>query len=245
MYGAGGKAIGLQTRYHPGKQRMLLVGVGGVRRGVAVRHGKMLEHAADIQPRQGVQGFQLVDSFIKPGTHRKANAAHAGVGLEVDVHDPARPFGGRAQGPGLRQRVAGGGDVLLDEGGGVLRLHMAQNEDGQRPPGIAQLQGLGQAADGQPGRALLGEDTGALDGPMAVAVGFDDGAERQASRPLLHGPEVGPQASRSISAQTCFQRWLSAWKIPSFSVSGPQVRETLSTRFTISLMEASLVRPET
>ena len=83
--------------------------------------------------------------------------------------------------------------MLLDEGGGVLRLHMAQNEDGQRPPGIAQLQGLGQAADSQPGRALLGEDAGALDGPMAVAVGLDDGTERQAARPLLHGPEVGPQ----------------------------------------------------
>ena len=153
----------------------------------------MLEQAGHPQAGQGADLQHLGDGPVKIGAQGKADAAHAGVGLEVDVHGPARPFGGRAQGLCLRQRVAGGGDVLLDEGGGVLRLHMAQNEDGQRPPGIAQLQGLGQAADGQPGRALLGEDAGALDGPMAVAVGLDDGTERQAARPLLHGPEVGPQ----------------------------------------------------
>ena len=98
----------------------------------------MLEQAGHPQAGQGADLQHLGDGPVKIGAQGKADAAHAGVSLEVDVHGPTRPFGGSAQGPGLRQRVAGGGDVLLDEGGGVLRLHMAQNEDGQRQPGFAQ-----------------------------------------------------------------------------------------------------------
>ncbi len=56
---------------------------------------------------------------------------------------------------------------------------MAQNEDGQSLPVGAQLQSFGQAADGQPGRTLLGKDPGALHGTVAVAVGLDHCAQRQ------------------------------------------------------------------
>ena len=45
-------------------------------------HGKML-NTPQISSPGCVRGFQLVDSFIKPGTQRKANAAHAGVDFQV------------------------------------------------------------------------------------------------------------------------------------------------------------------
>ena len=75
--------------------------------------------------------------------------------------------------------VACHGDILVDEGLGVLRLHMAQNEDGQSLPVLTQLHSLGQAADGQTDRALLGKDAGTLHGTVAVAVGLDHRAQRQ------------------------------------------------------------------
>ena len=177
----------------PDEELVLLAGISHAVGAVVVGHSKVLEQAGYVQTRQAAGIQHLGQRRVKVGAERKTDAAHAGVGLEVNFDLPADGTGGLAEGLGLRQGVTGCGDVLLDEDGRAARLHMAQNEDGQRPPGIAQLQGLGQAADGQPGRALLGEDAGALDGPMAVAVGLDDGTERQAARPLLHGPEVGSQ----------------------------------------------------
>ena len=55
------------------------------------------------------------------------------------------------------------------------------------------LQCLGQAAAGQPGGPLLGKDPGTLHGPVAVAVGLDNGAEGQLPGPLLDRPEILPQ----------------------------------------------------
>ena len=79
MHRAGGVPIGLQPLLHGGEQGVLFLGVGVVFGGVAVRHGKMLEHTADLQPRQGVQRLHLAQGFLKAGTHRKADAPHTGV----------------------------------------------------------------------------------------------------------------------------------------------------------------------
>ena len=68
---------------------------------------------------------------------------------------------------------------------------MAQNEDGQGLSGPPELQRFRQAADGQPGGTLLGEDPGALHGTVAVAVGLDHRAQGQPVRPGLHRPEIG------------------------------------------------------
>ena len=182
MYGAGGKAIGLQTRYHPGKQRILLVGVGGVRRGVAVRHGKMLEHAADIQPRQGVQGFQLVDSFIKPGTHRKANAAHAGVDFQVYLGLYARLDGGSGECLRVLGGKTGRGYVIFCQHCRIGRVSKAQNQNRFCDAAAAQVPSLAQAADGKRRRTGLLQGVGDGRVAVAVSVSLDNGTDIAAYR---------------------------------------------------------------
>ena len=63
----------------------------------------------------------------------------------------------------------------------------------QSLPVLTQLHGLGQAADGQTDRALLGKDAGTLHGTVAVAVGLDHRTQRQGTGPGLDGPEVMTQ----------------------------------------------------
>ena len=92
---------------------------------------------------------------------------------------------------------------------------------------------------------LLGEDAGALNRAVAVAVGLDDGAEGQTARPLLHGAEVGAQSVEVDLGPDVFFKIRCLHETFLQTRIRPQDRETLSTRFTISLMEASLVRPET
>ena len=70
---------------------------------------------------------------------------------------------------------------------------MPQNEDGQSLPCLAQLHGLGQAADRQPCGALLGEHPGALYRAVAVAVGLDHCAQGQRPCPGLYLPEIIPK----------------------------------------------------
>ena len=175
------------------KEPVLLGGVGNVFLGGVIGHREVLEQAGHFQAGQGAGGDGLGNGGIKIGAQSKADAAHAGIHSQMHF-DPA-PGGlcGLAQGLGLGQGIAGRGDIVPDEGGGVCGLHMAQNEDGQGLAAPAQLQGLGQAADSQPGSALLRKDPGALDGTVAVAVGLDHGTQGQAACPLLYGAEVGPQ----------------------------------------------------
>ena len=236
---------GLQGLVSADKELILLVCIRNVLGAVVIRHGEVLEQAGHMEAGQGASFQHFRNGLVEVGAERKADAAHTGVGLEVDVHLPARGHGGGAQRLGLRQGVTGGGDVVLDEGGGELRLHMAQDEDGQGPARPPQLHGLGKAADGQPHGPLLGEDAGALDRAVAVAVGLDDGAEGQTARPLLHGAEVGAQSVEVDLGPDVFFKIRCLHETFLQTRIRPQDRETLSTRFTISLMEASLVRPET
>ena len=161
---------------------MLLAGISHAVGAVVVGHSEVLEQPRHLQPRQAA-GFQHPGQRrVKVGAERKTDAAHAGVGLEMDFDFSADSAGGLAEGLGLGQGVAGGGDVLLDEDGYTARLHMAQNEDGQRQPGFAQLTGFRQTAHSQPRGPLFSKDLGTLYGTVAVAVG-----------PGLHGAEIVAQ----------------------------------------------------
>ena len=175
------------------EQCVLFGGIGHIFRGGIIGHGKMLEQAGHFQPGQRT-GFQhLPDGGVKIGAQGKADAPHTGVGLEVDVHPAARRHGSFAQGACLRKGVAGHGDVILDQRGGVGGLHMTQNEDGQSLPRLAQLYSFGQAADRQPCGTLLGEHPGALYRAVAVAVRLDHCAQGQCPCPGLYLPEIIPK----------------------------------------------------
>ena len=112
------------------KEPVLLGGVGNVFLGGVIGHREVLEQAGHFQAGQGAGGDGLGNGSIKIGAQSKADAAHAGIHSQMHF-DPA-PGGlcGLAQGFGLRQGVAGRGDIVTDEGGSVCGLHMAQNEDG-------------------------------------------------------------------------------------------------------------------
>ena len=86
MYRADRAAVRTQPLHDLREQRVLLVGVALVVGLDAVRHRKVLKDAADVQPGQGVESLQLADGLRKAGTHRKADAAHAGVDLQVDLN---------------------------------------------------------------------------------------------------------------------------------------------------------------
>ena len=177
----------------PDEEFVLLAGISHAVGAVVVGHSKVLEQARHLQPRQAAHLQHPGQRRVKVGAERKTDAAHAGVGLEVDFDFSADSAGGLAEGLGLGQGVAGGGDVLLDEDGYTARLHMAQNEDGQRQPGFAQLTGFRQTAHSQPRGPLFSKDLGTLYGTVAVAVGFDDSAQRHLPGPGLHGAEVVAQ----------------------------------------------------
>ena len=126
---------------------------------------------------------------------KERNISALGIGCfgPVDLNPASGGLCSLAQGLCLRQRVAGRRDVAADQIGRIFGLNVPQDEDGQRLPGLPQLQRLGQAADGQPGRALLGKHAGALHGPVAVAVGLDHGAQGQCPGAGLDGAEIVPQ----------------------------------------------------
>ena len=84
--------------------------------------------------------------------------------------------------------------MVLDQGRRVAGLHMAQHQNGQGQPALAQLHGLSQAAHGQPGGTLFRKNAGALHGAVAVAVGLDHCAQRQGT-----GTGLAPKANATRS----------------------------------------------
>ena len=151
---------------------------------------KVLEQARDPEAGQAADFQHPGQRGVKVGAERKADAAHAGVGLQVDLHPAACGHSSIAQGLGLRCRVAGHRDMVLDQGRRVAGLHMAQHQNGQGQPALAQLNGLSQAAHGQPGGTLFRKNAGALHGAVAVAVGLDHCAQRQSTGTGLDRAEI-------------------------------------------------------
>ena len=166
----------------------------------------MLEQAGHFQPGQRTSLQHLPDGGVKIGAQGKADASHASVGLEVDVYFAPCRHGGFAQGACLRKGVAGHGDVVLDQGGGVGGLHMPQNEDGQSLPRLAQLHSSVRQLTPACG-ALLGKHPGALYRAVAVAVGLDHCAQGQRPCPGLDCPEIIPKGLEvDLSPDVFFKR---------------------------------------
>ena len=150
----------------------------------------MLEQAGHLKARQLTHSQHFADGGIKIGAQGKADAAHAGICLEVDLYSAACLYGSSGKVLRLFGGVARYGDILVDEGLGVLRLNMAQNKDGQSLPVLTQLHGLGQAAYCQPCCTLLRKNAGTLHSAVAIAVGLDHRAQRQGTGTGLDRAEI-------------------------------------------------------
>ena len=186
-------ACRLERMERSDEQCVLLRGVGNVLFGGVVGHREVLEQAGHLKARQLTHSQHFADGGIKIGAQGKADAAHAGICLEVDLYSAACLYGSSGKVLRLFGGVARYGDILVDEGLGVLRLNMAQNKDGQSLPVLTQLHGLGQAAHCQPCCTLLRKNAGTLHSAVAIAVGLDHRAQRQVTGPGFDGPEVMPQ----------------------------------------------------
>ena len=182
-----------QSLICPDEICVLLGGVGDVLRGGVVGHGKMLEHSRHGEAGQPADGRHLVDGLLKIGAECKPDPPHAGVGGQMHLDLASGGDGGLAHGAGLLGRIAGSGQIVFDQFRRVGGLDVAKDQDGLTDPGAAELFGLGQTADGKPCRTFLREHPGTLDGTVAVAVGLDDGAERQTADLLPDDPEIGAQ----------------------------------------------------
>ena len=174
---------------------------------------KVLEQAGHLQgPAGGRRPAISPDGLVKIRAEGKADAAHAGVRLEMDLHPAARCAGRFAQSLGLFQRVAGRRDVVPDEVGGARwRRHGPESGWAGSRPACRSCNASARQLHGQPGRPLLGKDPGTLHGPVAVAVGLDDGAEGQLPGPLLDRPEILPQGVQiNLGPDVFFKNLVSA-----------------------------------
>ena len=154
---------------------------GGI---VFVGGGEVAHEARQGGPGPLGQGRRLVLTY--------AQTAHAGV--ELDVHAQVVPQ--RLAEVGLRPDpdigVRPAARAVLGPG------QRAEDEDGRRQGGLAQLLGLGHGGHAQPRSARLQRGAGHRHGPVTVAVGLDHGAERAAGRQqrreigdvVAHGREV-------------------------------------------------------
>ena len=161
---------------------VLLVGVALVVGLDAVRHRKVLKDAADVQPGQGVESLQLADGLRKAGTHRKADAAHAGVDLQVDLNLDARLDGGSGERLCVFGRIAGGDQAVGSQHSRIGGVGVAQNQDGCCDAAAAQVPPLAKGTDREARSTGFLQNAG--DDVIAVAVGvrLDDGADRPADR---------------------------------------------------------------
>ena len=81
--GAHLAALGLQRGQHRQKEIVLAAGIGHIRGGVAVGHGKVLEQAGHFKPFQFKAGAQRggAGGHVGRAAGHKADAAHAGINL--------------------------------------------------------------------------------------------------------------------------------------------------------------------
>ena len=77
----------------PDEELVLLAGISHAVGAVIVGHSEVLEQAGHLQPRQAAHLQHPGQRRVKVGAERKTDAAHAGVGLEVDFYLPADSTG--------------------------------------------------------------------------------------------------------------------------------------------------------
>lgn len=73
----------------PDEELVLLAGISHAVGAVVVGHSKVLEQTGHVQTRQAAGIQHPGQRRVKVGAERKTDAAHAGVGLEVDFDLPA------------------------------------------------------------------------------------------------------------------------------------------------------------
>ena len=159
---------------------MLFICVVYIVRGYTVSHGKVLEYAADVQTRQGIQCLQLADGLLKPGAHRKADAAHAGVDFQMHLDLHTGLHGGGREGAGVFCGKTGGGQLIVGQHRRIGRVGIAQNQNRLCDAAAAQMTAFAQRADREGCRALLLQHAGYNGVTVAVGVRLDNGADRPA-----------------------------------------------------------------
>ena len=85
----------------PDEELVLLAGISHAVGAAFVGHSEVLEQPRHLQTRQAAHLQHPSQRRVKVGAERKTDAAHAGVGLEVDFDFSADSAGGLAEGLGL------------------------------------------------------------------------------------------------------------------------------------------------
>ena len=149
-------------------------------------HGEVGHHPRNPQPGQGARDPGQVH---EPG-RQGALATHARVHLEVDGQ--FHPLGdGRAREFRQDGRIDHHrGQPMFDDPGRGLWNHPGEHEDGQVAAGPAQGLALHRLGHAKGSGAAGGEQTGAFDHAVTVAVGLDHGHDRGLARLLPAESEV-------------------------------------------------------
>jgi hypothetical protein len=161
--------------------------------GAAVGEGEVAEQPDRADGAAGL-GLRGGLAQLGPVGGGSAVAVQAGVGLEVQ---PGRGPGAAGSGDGVVELLPAA-DAEVDAGAHRVVQRLAGGvQPGQHrrlDPGRAQLQGLLEERDAEPGRPALERGPGAGEQPVAVAVGLDHGHHR--------GPAGGVLAQRGgVGAQ--------------------------------------------
>ena len=192
---AGGQARGTQTFHRRRKQGVLLFGIAFIFGGLAVRHRKMLEHTGDVQPRQGIAGCHAGQGGVQfgGGAHRKADASHAGVQLEVPLHPHPRRLRRRAEGVGVVEGKNRCSKVVFGQNRRLCRVGVAQDQNGPGDAPAAQLQTFRHTAYRKGRRPGGLQRAGHHRRAVAVGVRLDHRAHRPAHR-LPNQLKIVPQS---------------------------------------------------
>ena len=107
---------------------------------------KVREHAVHRNVRTGVERVQ---KLVEHGVVRDADAVHAGVELDMHVRGLAGGDGAALEAVDLLCGKDGGGQFVADDGGNVIGIGYAQNQDRQGDAVIAKAYALLGDRDGE------------------------------------------------------------------------------------------------
>ena len=140
-----------------------------------VGNGKMGEHAADFDIRQGCDGLDFRDAeFID----LESDAAHARIDGDMDAQGLAQAPGFLGEEFGVLQVEDSRFDVIRQEFFCPPGVGMPEDEDFVVDMRIAaELDGFVQAGHGKAVGAVFGKGLGQFDTAVAVGIGLDDGGD--------------------------------------------------------------------
>ena len=172
---------------------------GVFRAGVGV--GEVLEQTLHFQAGLVVHGLQLIRGGVQVFQGAKdAQAAHAGVRLQVAAELFAQLHGLVRKALGHFQAVNGLGDVVVNQLIGILHWRIAQHQDGAFDAGVSELFRLVQAGHGQVVRPQGFQLLGHRHGTVTVGVGLDQADEFAVGRTL---PQEAVVVCQAIEMDLC------------------------------------------